>query len=665
MNKEIKEKIDQLKQKIREHEYNYYVLSQPIISDSEYDSLMLELKDLENQYPQFQTEDSPTIRLSSGIQEGFKTIDHQQKMLSLENSYSFGEILDWEKRLLKVENNQSIDYMVELKIDGLSANLTYQNGQLIIGATRGDGQKGEDVTANIKTIRAIPLSFRGNNLPKFIEIRGEVYMDKKEFHKLNKERKEKQEVLFANPRNAASGSLKLLDTAIIASRKLSFFAHSLGESQGVSIKDQAIYYKLLKDWGIPVNVNNKLCSSISEVIEYCQYWQNNRDSLDYEIDGMVIKVNNIDLQKELGFTQKSPRWAIAYKFPARQVTTIIKKININVGRTGVITPTAELEPKLCAGVVIKNATLHNFEEIQRLGLRENDLVLVERAGDVIPKVVKVIEHRGSDDFKIPLKCPVCSSIIVKEKEKEVAFRCINPLCPAQLEQGLIHFASRNAMNIEGLGDAVISQLVNLKLVLNFADIYKLKKEDFLKLDLVKEKKSDNLLKAIEKSKNNGLSKLLFGLGIRHVGQKAASVLAEHFVSIDRLIVAKKEELESIYEIGGVISESIVSYFKLETTKELIKQLRKAGVKLDEDIKKSNVDAKFLGKTFIFTGELSKYSRLDAQNIVKNLGAQVASSISKNIDFVVMGENAGLKLEKAKTLGLKVISEEQFIELVKQ
>ncbi len=664
MKKEIKKRIENLKSEIREHEYNYYVLSQPVISDSEYDLLLSELKKLEIEYPEFKTADSPTQRLSISIQEGFKTVEHKQKMFSLDNTYSFDEIYDWEKRLLKVINDEKFDYMVELKIDGLSANLTYEKGQLVVGATRGDGQQGEDVTANIKTIRSIPLFLRGNDIPDFIEIRGEVYMNKKEFYKLNNERKEKQEILFANPRNAASGSLKLLDTSVTASRNLSFFAHSLGEAEGIKIKDQFNYYKLIKNLGIPINENNKLCSNIKEVIDYCEYWQNKRDSLNYEIDGMVIKVNSIDLQKKLGFTLKSPRWAIAYKFPARQITTVVKKININVGRTGVITPTAELEPKLCGGVVIKNATLHNFEEIQRLSLRENDVVLVERAGDVIPKIVKVIERKGKEDFKVPLNCPVCNSLIIKAKEQEVAFRCVNSLCPAQLEQGLIHFVSRDAMNIEGLGDAIISQLVNLKLVNNFADLYTLKREDLLKLDLVKDKKADNLIKAIEKSKSNGLSRLLFGLGIRHVGQKIASILAEKFSSMDKLIIAKKEDFDSIYEVGSVIAESIINYFKLKSTKDLIFELKKVGVKLEEDIKKLNVSSKFSGKIFIFTGELTKYTREEAQSIVQSLGGKIASGINKKIDFVVVGENAGSKLEKAAQLGLKTISELEFIELIK-
>jgi len=663
MSKDIQKQIEGLRDKIRHHDYLYYVLSQPEISDKEYDKLIIRLKELEDKYPQFKSHDSPTMRISGGILEGFKTVRHKQKMLSLDNTYSFEELKEWDGRVHKgLGTGAAVEYVGELKIDGVSANITYEKGKLCIGATRGDGETGEDVTQNIKTIRAIPLVLLGKNIPEFIEIRGEVYMEKKDFDILNKEREKAGEVLFANPRNAASGSLKLLDRGIVAKRRLNFFAHSLGEYKGIDMPNQWEYFRRLKEWGIRINPESKLFKSFDEAIEYCKIWQEKREKLDYDIDGMAIKVNSLSQQKRLGFTLKSPRWAVAYKFPARQATTELLKINVNVGRTGVITPTAELKPVECSGVIIRHATLHNFDEIQRLKLREGDRVLIERAGDVIPKVVKVVESKGKRTFTAPKNCPACKGKVIKEKEEDVAYRCINPSCLAQLERGLLHLASRTAMDIEGMGEAVVNQLVQLKLVRNFADIYKLTTGDLSKLELFKDKKVNNLLYAIQKSKRQPLSRLIYALGIRHVGEKAAYVLAKQFRTLDNLLAARLEDLDIIYEVGPVMAESIVNYFSQAASKKLITELKKAGLKLKEDTLELK-PTRLTGRTVVFTGELKNYSRLQAKELVRKTGGNASSGVSKDTDFVVAGENPGSKYEQAKKLGIKIINEKEFSRLI--
>jgi DNA ligase (NAD+) len=680
---EIKNKIEKFKKTIRRHDYRYYVLGQPEISDKEYDDLMKELKRLEDKYPEFKSDDSPVVRVSGGILEGFKTVKHRQKMLSLDNTYSFEELKDWDERIHKGLGQEKIEYVVELKIDGVSANITYQNGKLSIAATRGDGETGEDVTQNIKTIRAIPLILLGEAIPDFIEVRGEVYMEREDFEILNKERKKSGELLFANPRNATSGSLKLLDRSIAVKRRLNFFTHSLGEysrhailidggippshkkylaGKGVSIKSQWEFFRRLKEWGLRSNPHSKLCQSLDEAMDYCKAWQDKREKLTYDIDGIVIKVNSIGQEKKLGFTMKSPRWAVAYKFPARQATTEVLDIKVNVGRTGVITPTAELAPVECAGVIIRHATLHNFDEIKRLNIKKGDRVLIERAGEVIPKVVKVVKSLGKVPLSVPGNCPACRGKVVKEKEEDVAYRCINPSCPAQLQRGLIHFSSRQAMDVEGMGEAVVEQLVKKGMAKDFADIYFLKKEGLLKLELFADKKAENLLAAIEKSKRQHLTRLIYALGIRHVGEKAAFVLAQKFKTLDNLMQAKKQDLDSIYEVGAVMSGSVETFFKQEQTKRLIKKLRDAGLNFKEEIVKVRKSS-FWGKTVIFTGELKDFSRSQAERLVRELGGSASSSISKNTDFVVAGENPGSKYDKAKKLGIKIISEEEFSRLI--
>ena len=660
----IKKTIENLKEKIIHHDYLYYLLNQPEVSDKEYDDLMNELKDLEDKYPQFKSDDSPTVRVSGGILEGFKTVKHRQKMFSLDNTYFFDELKDWEDRIRKSLGSEKIEYVAELKIDGVSANITYEKGKLAVGASRGDGAAGEDVTQNIKTIRAIPLRLFGEDIPDVIEIRGEVYMDKKEFAVLNQDRERLGVVLFANARNATSGSLKLLDTNIVFMRKLNFFAHSLGEYKGGRISTQWEFLGKLKDWRVRANAHSKLCGNLNEVLDYCGIWQEKREGLSYDIDGVVIKVNNLAQQEKLGFTHKSPRWAVAYKFPARQATTKLLKINIQVGRTGVITPTAELSPVECGGVEIKRATLHNFDEIERLGIREGDRILIERAGDVIPKVVKVVERKGKEPFLIPKTCPACSGKIVKEKEEDVAYRCVNPLCPAQLGQNLLHFASRGAMDIGGLGEKAIQQLVQLKLVKNYADIYnKLNSENLSALQLFKDKKIKNLLSGVQKSKNQPLSRLIYALGIRHVGEKVAYVLAGEFGTLDNLLVAKKEDLDTIYEVGPVLAEAIVDYFSSPATKRLVEELRSAGVNFKEIAPEARPGV-FTAKTIVFTGELKDYSRAQAEGLVRAQGGIPTSSVSKNTDFVVAGDNPGSKYNKAKKLKIRIIYEKEFKEMLK-
>lgn len=663
MSIEVKRKIEDLRDQIRRHDYLYYVLSDPKVSDKEYDELLKELKLLEEKYPQFKSEDSPTMRLSGGILKGFSAVKHGQKMLSLDNSYSFEELGDWNERVRRTLGNyQAIEYTVELKIDGVSANLIYKEGRLAIGATRGDGDMGEDVTQNIKTIRAIPLTMLGQDIPHLIEIRGEVYLDRVEFDALNKERYSEGEDLFANPRNAASGTLKTLDTDIVRRRKLKFFAHSLGKNDCDNIKTHWEFLEKLKSWGICVNPNSKLCANFDEVIAYCKLWQDRRKRLTYDIDGIVIKINSLLQQAKLGSTLKSPRWAIAYKFPAQQATTIVNRINLQVGRTGIITPVAELAPVECAGVIIKHATLHNFDEIRRLGIKEGDRVLIERAGEVIPKVVKVVESLGRKKVQIPALCPVCSARIVKEREEDVAYRCINPNCQAQLERSLLHFASRECMDIEGMGESVTSQLVGLKLIKTYPDIYKLKKEDLLRLPLFKEKKVMNLLKGIEASKKQSLSRLIYALGIRHVGEKSALILAQRFKDLEKLVEAKKEELEKIYEIGPVLVNSIIDFFVQPQTKVIVKEFKALGLNLKD--RSLSIKAQgFSGKTFVFTGELKAYSRLQAEELVRNLGGNASGSVSKNTDFLVYGDNPGSKLDKAKSLGVNMINEQDFVKKV--
>lgn len=674
--------IDKLKKEIRHHDYLYYVLAQPEISDAEYDKLMKHLEKLERKNPELVTADSPTQRVSGEAVKDFKTVKHSVPMLSLDNTYSADEILEWGKRVKKLLPDEDVEYVIEPKIDGVSCALTYKNGMLVLGATRGDGENGEDITLNIKTIHSIPLSLLTTHdlrlpaipasdfrLPAIFEVRGEVYIDKPDFKKLNDDLSDRNEKLFANPRNAAAGSLRQKNPRITGARKLKFIVHSYGAiSETENFKTHSEFLKLCEKNGLPTTLRNtKTVNKIEEVFRLCKKWETEREKMPYEIDGLVIKVNLLSQQQKLGFTMKSPRWAISYKFPAKQATTKIKNITVQVGRTGILTPVADLEPVECAGVVISRATLHNFDEIERLGVRIGDTVLIERAGEVIPKIIKVIETKrtgGEKKPKVPEECPVCGQSIVKEKEDAVGWRCINPSCPAQLERGLVHFAKRETMDIEGLGEAAVEQLVSQKMVSDFADIYSLKQKDLLKLELFKEKKAQNLINAIEKSKTRPLNRLIFALGIRNIGEKAAIILAEKFLSMDKLLAASFEDLEKIFEVGPVTAESIIKFFKLPGTRKLIEKLKKAGVNMKEEPASKTSARPLEGKTFVFTGELKEFTRSGAQAKVRELGGKYSSSVSKKTDFVVIGSNPGSKYEKAKKLGVKVLTEPEFKNLIK-
>lgn len=664
--KDIEKEIEDLRNQIRHHDYLYYCSDNPEISDYEYDNLFKRLQKLENDNPLFITPDSPTQRVSGAVVHStFKEVKHSTPMLSLENSYSLDDVFAWNERIKKVlgyNTDDSIEFIVEPKIDGLSASLTYINNSFVSGATRGDGEYGEDITENLKTIKNIPLKLLYNKVLLLCEIRGEVYINKKDFFLLNESLTDKGITKFANPRNAAAGSLRQKNPQITAERKLSFLVHSFGQVKGITLSKHSEFLEFCSKIGVPVQKNVKICKNIKEVCDFLMFLQQNRDAMSYEIDGAVVKVNDYKLQKIIGYTNKSPKWAIAYKFPARQATTKLLSIRLQVGRTGVITPKAELEPVRLSGVIISNATLHNFDEIERLNVNIGDDVIIERAGEVIPKIIKVAKKNSQGFFLPPLKCPSCGSRIVKE-EGDVYYNCINPTCPAQFRRSLIHFVSREAMNIDGFGEVVIDQLLKLGKIHTFADIYKLSFDDFMLLDLFKEKKANNLMQAIFESKKQPLSRLIVALGIRHIGDKSASILADRFKNIDNLISADKDELLSINEIGPILVQSVVDFFANEHTLNMIRELKKAGVNTVEPEKDYSFSP-LSGKTFVLTGEISSLTRKDAENLIMSLGGKATSSVSKKTDYVVAGENPGSKYQKAVKLGIKIINEQDFKELVK-
>ncbi|MDD5021811.1 MAG: NAD-dependent DNA ligase LigA [Endomicrobiaceae bacterium] len=659
----IKNKIEDLKQQIRHHDYQYYSLEEPKISDSEYDNLLKELQNLEKNNPEFITKDSPTQRVSGTVSSTFDKVEHLSPMLSLDNSYSTDDIIEWHERIKK-NVDEDIEFIIEPKIDGLSASLVYVNGSFEIGSTRGDGKFGEDVTENIKTIKNIPLKLLSEeNIPKF-EVRGEVYINKKDFQMLNERLLEEETQKFANPRNAASGSLRQKNTKITAERKLSFFVHSFGQVEGIDFQKHSQFIEFCRNVGFAVQKDIKVCADINEVIKSILALQEIRDNIPYEVDGVVVKVNSYKLRKIIGYTNKSPKWAIAYKFPARQATTKVLSIKTQVGRTGVVTPLASLEPVNLSGVTISSATLHNFDEIERLNLNTGDDVLIERAGDVIPKIVKVVGKNSEGFFKVPLNCPDCNSKIIKETEEDVLYRCINPTCSAQFRRSLIHFVSRDAMNIDGFGEVVVDQLLKINKLTTFADIYSLTFDDLMLLDLFKEKKANNLMNAILKSKDNPLSKLIFALGIRHVGEKASLVLAGKFKNIDNLINATEEELLNINEIGPVLAKSIKNCFSNEKIIKTINQLKALNVNMTEPLQ-TNSFVPLENKTFVLTGELATMSRKEAENYILSLGGKTTSAVSKKTDYVVAGENPGSKFKKAEELGIKILNEQEFKELINE
>lgn len=656
-------RIDEIRSQINHYGYEYYVLDKPSVPDAEYDKLMQELLLLEENFPQFKTADSPSVRVGGVVLDLFEKVEHRTPMLSLGNAFNEQDLRDFDRRIRQAVGDD-ISYVCELKIDGLAVSLRYEDGLFVQGATRGDGSIGEDITANIKTIKSIPLRLREN---VSLEVRGEAYMPKRSFEALNQARGERGEELFANPRNAAAGSLRQLDPKIAASRRLDVFLYGIGnisEDSGIDSHSEGLDY--LDRLGFKTNQERRRCAAIDEVIEYVNSWVEKRPHLPYEIDGIVIKINSYAHQASLGTTAKSPRWAIAYKFPAEEVVTTLLDIELSVGRTGVITPTAILEPVKVAGTTVQRASLHNEDLIREKDIKLGDKVVVKKAGDIIPEVVNVLAdlRTGEEvEFHMPTHCPECESELVR-LEGEVALRCINPKCPAQLREGLIHFVSRVAMNIEGLGEKVISQLFAEKLIADVADIYKLTREQLLALERMGEKSATNLIKAIESSKANSLEKLLFGLGIRHVGAKAAKTLAHQFGTMESLARASKEDLLAINEIGDKMADSIVAYFEKEEAVELIHELAAAGVNMEykgtRPVSVEESDSIFAGKTVVLTGKLERLSRNEAKDKIEALGGNVAGSVSKKTHLVIAGEEAGSKLTKAQDLGIEVWDEEKLL-----
>ena len=655
-----KKEISKLRSLIEQHDRAYFEENKPEISDREYDHLYSELRALEKKFPEFVTPDSPTQRVSEKPLEGFKHVKHVIPMLSMDNTYSHEELRDFDGRVKKNLGKEKYEYAVEFKIDGVSVSLTYKDGKFTEGATRGSGAVGDDITLNLKTIKSVPLKLASEKAPPLLEVRGEVFMTKKWFDRLNREREKEKRELFANPRNASAGSLKLLDSRITAKRHLDIFIWGIGQHRGVDFKNHDQVVDHLAGLGLTVIPHVKRCKDIDEVIEFCDEWQKKREKLDCEIDGMVVKVNSLAQQKKLGRTAKSPRWMIAYKFPAEKAITRLLDVKVQVGRTGTITPVAILKPVHISGSTVSRATLHNFDEIKRLGIMINDYVCVEKSGEIIPKILGVAKGKKvtlkKKLIKIPAKCPSCGAPLCSE-EGEVALRCNNVSCAAQIKQKILHFARRNAMDIEGLGDSLVEQLVDKKLVSDYADLYYLGFEALKKLERFADKSAQNIIDAIEKSKSNDLNRLIFALGIRHVGQKAAWTLATKFGSLKKLTEEKKERLTSINEVGPIMAESIFNFFKNKKNLEVIGKLERVHVKTE--MPKSLKAQVLAGKTFVVTGALKSYTRQGIQELIRTLGGEASSGVSENTDFLILGDDPGSKLEKAKKLGVKTISENEF------
>ncbi len=662
-------RIEELRELIRQHDYNYFVLARPVISDFEYDSLFNELKQLEKENPHLITPDSPTQRVGSDLSNDFKPVQHKIPMLSLSNTYSEEELLEFDRRVKEnLPEGELPEYVCELKIDGVSVSLKYLNGKLITAATRGDGTTGEDVTSNIRTIKTVPLVIKQASkkikLDEF-EVRGEIFMETEAFKKLNEERELNGEKTFANPRNSSAGTIKLLDPSIVSKRPLQIFVYYL-----LSEKSELLFHteslSILSEMGFKVNSNYRLCKNINEVLTFCREWELQRDKLPYEIDGIVVKVNSFKQQRILGNIAKSPRWAVAFKFKAKQAKTKLHKITWQVGRTGTLTPVAELEPVLLAGSTISRATLHNIDEIERKDIREGDIVVIEKGGDVIPKVVSVdLESRTVDSHKpkIPSKCPACNSNLFKP-ENEVAIYCENNLCPAQVKGRITHFSARGAMDIEGLGEALINLFVEMNLLKDYSDIYCLKdkREELINIERLGEKSVDNLLNSIEKSKERPFDRVLFAIGIRYVGSGAAKKLTDHFGSIDNLMNASEEQIEEIHEIGPSISRSVKRFFSDINNVKIINKLRQNGLKFDAE-EKQLLSETLKGRTFVLTGTLSSMGRDEAKKKIESHGGSVTASVSKNTDYVVTGDKPGSKLDKAFKLGVSILSEDEFLKII--
>lgn len=662
-NQTAEKRVAELHNLLNQYGYEYYVLDKPSVPDAEYDQLLQELIKLEADFPDLKTADSPSQRVGGDVLDMFNKVEHQSQMLSLGNAFNEQDLRDFDRRVRQAVGDD-VSYVCELKIDGLAVSLRYENGAFSLGATRGDGTIGEDITSNLKTIRSIPLRLKE---PVSLEVRGEAFMPKRSFEALNKVKSEKGEEPFANPRNAAAGSLRQLDPKIAASRNLDIFLYSIAELGEIGVSSHSAGLDYLETLGFKTNPERRKATNIDEVIEFIGGWGEKRPHLPYEIDGIVIKVDSLEQQRQLGTTAKSPRWAIAYKFPAEEVITTLRDIELNVGRTGVITPTAILEPVLVAGTTVQRASLHNEDLIREKDIKIGDQVVVKKAGDIIPEVVNVLADRRTGDeveFAMPTHCPECESDLVRI-EGEVALRCINPKCPAQIREGLIHFVSRTAMNIDGLGEKVISQLFAEKLIEDVADLYKLTKEQLLGLERMGEKSASNLLSAIEASKANSLEKLLFGLGIRLVGAKAAKTLSQEFGTMDRLMEATLEDLVAINEIGDKMADSVVTYFESDEVRELIAELKAAGLNMEykgpRPVAAEESDSFFAGKTVVLTGKLEQMGRTEAKEKIEALGGNVAGSVSKKTHLVVAGADAGSKLAKAESLGIEVWDEDRLLE----
>ncbi|MBU5254369.1 NAD-dependent DNA ligase LigA [Lysinibacillus capsici] len=660
---EIEQRIAELNKLLHEYGYAYYVLDKPVVADSVYDQLLQELIALEEANPSLIYPDSPTQRVGGAVVEGFKKVTHDYPMLSLSNAFNEADLREFDRKVRQAIGDQ-FSYVCELKIDGLAISLKYENGMFVQGATRGDGVVGEDITANLKTIRAIPLRLKE---PITIEVRGEAYMPKKSFENLNAQRADNGEELFANPRNAAAGSLRQLDPKIAASRQLSTFIYAIGgDGEVYGIDGHAEMLDYLEGLGFPSNKERQRCSTIEEVMAFIEHWTENRPKLAYEIDGIVIKVDRYAQQDELGYTVKSPRWAIAYKFPAEEVVTTLLDIDLTVGRTGVVTPTAILTPVQVAGTTVQRASLHNEDLIRDKDIRLGDTVIIRKAGDIIPQVVGVlIEQRPEDSvpFVMPKNCPVCDSELIRI-EGEVALRCVNPACFAQIAESIKYFVSRNAMNIDGLGDKVVEQLLRADLIHDVSDLYHLTVEQLVELERMGEKSATNLVNAIQASKENSMERLLIGLGIRHVGEKAAKIVSEEFGSMEAVMAATEEQLVAIYEIGDKMASSLVEYFSNEDARAVIERLADAGVNMTYKGKKVEVaigDSPFAGKTIVLTGKLEQLTRNEAKAKIEELGGTVTGSVSKKTDLVIAGADAGSKLTKAEQLGIEVWTEDNLIE----
>lgn len=660
-------RVEELRKLINYHSYRYYVLDAPEISDGEFDELMRELVAIEIEHPELVSPDSPTQRVGGEPSDAFKPVRHRVRMLSLANAFSLDELTAFFNRISGDIGSDRVEMICELKVDGVAVSLVFEHGMYITGATRGDGEVGEDITAAVKTIQSLPLRLFLEAPPDTLEVRGEVYLSKEQFKQINEERLVLGQPLFANPRNAAAGSLRQLDPKVAASRNLDMFVYGLGYISGAEFTDHLQLLQYLKAAGLKVGDYSKKVSSVKEAYEYCEYWQEKRHSLPFEIDGVVIKVNDYNYQKKLGFTSKAPRWAIAYKFPAEQKVTVVLDIELNVGRTGAVTPTAVLEPVVIAGSTVSRATLHNEDEIRRKDIRIGDTVIIQKAGDIIPEVVAPIisKRNGSErEFKMPDSCPSCGGKVIRPAGEAVV-RCINIKCPAVVFESVVHFASRAAMDIDGFGESVAKQLLDKGMIGDIADIYYLSKEQLLDIDHFADKAAENLYTAIQESKNRPFSRVLFALGIRHVGAHVAELLADNFSSIDDLGDASFDDLVNISEIGPRIAESIIEFFKEEKNRSVIEKLQRAGVKMENHKtgRRESEDQLFQGMTFVFTGTLTQFTRGDAEAIVKSLGGKASSSVSKKTDYVVAGENAGSKYGKAKSLGIKIITEDEFKGLI--